>query len=142
MFRTTLIDRNRISDLPFFKEERKEMRSCVGLLVIFSALLPPPCRAFYPKCCPHRQRISRFRSTGGGNEEGASKGRKLLEKCLVVTEIKDATLRREMRALGLDDKSINYAMEERKKRKPPPAGTPMYKGLTAWWCDKFGIDID
>lgn len=114
---------------------------CVGLLVLFSALATE-CWAFVPKCCPHRQRIGRFRSAGEGNEEGASQRRKLLEQCLVVTESKDATLRREMRELGLDDKSISYAMEERKKRKPPPAGTPIYKGLTAWWCDKFGIDID
>ena len=59
-----------------------------------------------------------------------------------VEEDGDDSLQRELREMGMSDELIQYTMDQRRKRKTPPVGTPAYKGLTAWWCERFGIDID
>ena len=65
-----------------------------------------------------------------------------LESCLEVTESEDDELRREMREMGMTNEQIDYTMSERRRRGTPPVGTPAYKGLSTWWSNFFGVDVD
>ena len=82
-------------------------------------------------------------AAGTGDDGGNFAERQIfLERCLDVEEDGDDSLQRELREMGMSDELIQYTMDQRRKRKTPPVGTPAYKGLTAWWCERFGIDID